>query len=352
MQQKCLVRLVALTLFCSGGSLKVQNFRSHPQDRKQEADDAVSIEQIENVSTPLKLGDWVPRSTILNSTGSVQENVQTDVSSKYFGCNSSSCFVNSKKVETEFGSELILILGCSLDIYAIGYFCSSATGLPMEHFVNSAPIGYLVYCNVGHFTIAYAFHPGASPPPYSQEYNAFLGSTQDIVSRTKNDVMVKFGRAPTAIVVDASLWDVANWWQKVGKPAYPYILPSAYVQQWCNKDVPELLTFVAAVYPNTPIAFRTPPTVFSNPNSFGLSPLTVEEMVHCVELHRTAWDANKIYGTFNLLDYHHFVDNTLGTAGGAASQYYRDSLHPGAQLSLTYMNSVLTWVNAVRLTSR
>jgi len=271
------------------------------------------------------------------------QSVDDSTSSQYVGCNTSTCFINSNKVKSTFQNELILILGCSLDIFAIGYFCNAATGTPMDHVVYSTPFAYLASCTVGHFTVVYAFHPGASAPPYGPQYSGMesLGTSRHIISKTKHDVMVKFGREPSAIVVDASLWDVSNWWQKSGSPAWPYPIGYPFIQQWCTKDVPELLMHVAATYPNVPIAFRTAPTVFSDPNSFGLSGGTVAQMVHCIEQHKDGF--GRLYGTFDVIDYHHFVENTLTQAGASAGVFYRDSLHPGAQLSLLYMNNVLTW---------
>jgi len=292
---------------------------------------------------PLKLGKWTPYISGVNS--SIEESHTTPVSNKYFGCNSSSCFVKSQRIKADFANQLVLVFGCSLDMNAIAYFCSASTGLPMEHFSGGAPLSYLCGCTVGPLTIAYVFHPGASPPPYSQGYNsAIFGTSQAVVTKAQHDALVRFGRAPTAVVVDASLWDVGSWWEKAGKPPFPYLIPPAFTQQWCNKDMPEFLAHVGATFPNTPIAFRTAPTIFAGPNGYGLSATSVEDMVHCVELRKDG--LGRIFGTFGLIDYHHFVDDVLTNAGASAPTYYKDALHPGAQLSLTYINSILTWVQA------
>lgn len=288
---------------------------------------------------------WKASSTQLNSTISTITDI-ADAASEgdYCGCSESSCFINSAKVKSTFQNQLILILGCSLDINAIGYFCSASTGVPMESVVMSSPFSYLAHCDVGQFTIAYAFHPGASPPPYNPAYNqALLGSSVDIVSRTKSDVVTKFGREPVAVVVDASLWDVGNWYNKAGSPPYPYAIPDAFMQQWCTKDLPAFLKHVHNVYPNSHVAFRNAPTIFANPNSYGLSALEVEKMVACLELSKDSF--GKLFGSFAYIDFHHMVDVTLQTSGSGASAWYKDSLHPGPQLSLMYINNVLAWVN-------
>jgi len=299
-----------LCLICTGAGLKVQHFRDQPLKSEPKVKHR-------------EMGKWVPNITT-DFRSSAQEIAQANLSSQYCGCEGSSCFINAKKVKAEFNNQLILIIGCSLDIYAIGYFCNAATGVTPESLLYSSPMSYLAFCDVGQFTVAYAFHPGASPPPYAQDYNpSVMGTTRDIVAKTKNDVIAKFGRAPTAIILDASLWDTANWWQKSGWPPYPSYANGGtypYLQQWCNTDVPDLLMYVASLYPSTPIAFRTAPTVFSDPNSFGLSAIVIEQMVACVEQHKDAW-GNVYGGGFGLIDYHHFVDNLL-LQSPAPSQYY------------------------------
>jgi len=326
-----MVMLFFLSLICTGAGLSLRRFRDQPLKREPNASHG-------------EMGEWVPNVTDFSSNA--RGILHANQSNQYCGCEGSSCFINAKKLKAEFQNQLILILGCSLDIYAIGFFCNAATGTPPDQIMLSSPMSYLAFCDVGQFTVAYAFHPGASPPPYAPDYNpGVMGTTRDIIAKTKNDVIAKFGRAPAAIIVDASLWDSANWWQKSGWPPYPYINQGtpAYLQQWCNKDVPEILMYVATLYPNTPIAFRTAPTVFSNPNSYGLSAIVIEQMVSCVEQHRDAW-GNVYGGGFGLIDYHHFVD-TLLQQSAAPSAYYKDSLHPGQLVSMMYMNSMLNWVN-------
>jgi len=295
---------------------------------------------------------WVPNSSRINRTehsNNTEQGFQLATSTQFCGCNSSSCSVDAAKVDVEFHDTLVLIFGCSLDVRAIGYLCHAANGVTMESIVNSAPFSYLASCSVGSVTLAYVFHPGASPPPYSSEYNqAILGTTRDILQRSHHDVMVKFGREPTAIIVDASLWDISNWWGKLGRPAYPYPAASAfpYLAQWCNVDVPQLLTAVATIYPNSAIAFRTAPTVFGGHDNTGQNPLLVDAMVDCINHYRDP--LGKIYGKFGLIDYHQFVDTMLQGAGASGATYYQDSLHPGAGLSLMYMNNVLNWVKLLR----
>jgi hypothetical protein len=342
------VWLVSIQIWRSG-SLKVHRLDSV---------DALSIFN-QSRSAHHKISDQVANSSESNVTehgNTTQNGFDSAASEQFFSCsNSSSCSVDSVKVETELHDVLILLFGCSLDVQAIGHFCQAATGVPMGTIVNSAPFGYLATCSVGGVTLAYSFHPGASAPPY-YVLPGFdptpLGTTKEILHRSHHDILVKFGREPSAIVVDASLWDIANWWGKIGRPPYPYNAELAlpYMQQWCNSDVPALLTEVAKVYPNSAIAMRTAPTVLPPeggiPDVTGRNPVLIDTMVNCLEHHRNP--SGLVYGRFSLIDYHQFVDGTLQHAGAIASSYYADSLHPGAELSLIYVNNVFNWVKSLR----
>lgn len=293
---------------------------------------------------------WLPNETewLPNTTYNLHVNashVPALPTTQFVGCNSTSCSVDTAKMKSKVGEVLILILGCSIDIHAIGFLCNAAYGTTVDSMVKSAPFSYLSHCTVGGTTVAYTFHPGASPPPYSGDYNpSVLGTTRDILLKSKLDVMAKFGKEPTAIVVESSLWDVANWWGKIGRPPYPYpvTLVYPYLQEWCNKDVPQLLADVSTIYPHSRIAFRTAPTVFPGYDMSGQNPLIIEKMVHCLDFRTDAY--GKLYGAFDVIDYHKFVDTVLQTAGGLGASYYQDSLHPGKQLSLMYMNNVMNWV--------
>jgi hypothetical protein len=349
------VAVLILAQFWLCGSLKVQNFQSPVHSHEVKADIHHAVDRA-NKTRAQGLNKTISKFTFgIDAQHSINT---SDSSSEYVGCNNSLCFMNSKKIKSTFRNELILILGCSLDINAISYFCSAATGANMDAIIQWTPFAYLVGCTVGQFTVAYAFHPGATPPPYSAGMMGMeaLGTSRDIVTRTKHDIVAKFGREPSAIVVDASLWDVSNWWTRSGSPAYPYPIAPAFFQQWCTKDLPDFLTFIQATYPRVPIALRTAPTVFADPNSFGLSAASVEMMIACEEQHKDF--SGRIYsdrGSFDVIDYHHFVDSTLmqASAGGVAgSTYYKDSLHPGAQLSMLYMNNILTWVQTRASLSR
>lgn len=261
----------------------------------------------------------------------------------YTGCNGTACSTDVSKVKHDLKNDLVLIFGCSLDINAIEYFCKNA-GAPVKNFATRNPFSYLAHCDVGTFTLAYIFHPGASPAPYFNEY-AGTATTRDVVKNSVHDVQMQFGRQPTAVIVDASLWDVSNWWQKHGRPTVSYAAPKAEILRWCDRDVPELLGWVQTNFPQSGVAFRTPPTVF-NDNTYGQRTWIIEGMVACIEQHKDP--LNKLYGQYGFIDFHHFVDQALEHAQGPSMPaYYKDTLHPGPALSLMYVNRVLNFVGGL-----
>jgi hypothetical protein len=238
---------------------------------------------------------------------------------------------------------VILFLGCSLDVFAIKHFCTSAQS-QLIGFENN--FAYLAYCSAGGFTLVYAFQPGASAPPYWRDYVGTLNS-QQIILQSSQDIPKYFGRPPTAVVVDASLWDVSNWWQKAGMPPEPYPVPQRELSQWCHTDLPQLLSWVSAAYPKSEIAFRTPPPVFPG-NGYGQSVANVEEMNRCAK--DWGYDAmtQKVFQNYHLIDYHDLVEKFLLHQTGPRLSFYKDVLHPGKELSLEYINTVMTWVRSLQ----
>jgi hypothetical protein len=256
----------------------------------------------------------------------------------FYACSGSHCTVNNTKMKADLQSGLILFLGCSLDIYAIKHFCTAAHA-PLIGFDNN--FAYMAHCTMGSFTLVYVFQPGATGAPYWRDYVGTLDSYQIIAKSTK-DVVQKFGQEPTAIVVDASLWDVSNWWLREGTPPEPYPVPHDYISSWCHTDLPHLLQKAQDSYPHTKIAFRTPPPVFVG-NEYGQSPPIVDEMVKCVR-GKVDFVNKMVYSKYHMIDFNALVGQFFLHHPGPQLNFYADVLHPGEQLSMAYMNEVLQWV--------
>lgn len=237
-------------------------------------------------------------------------------------------------------TKLLLFLGCSLDLNAVKAICAAA-GTPLiwtpgTELITAMPFHYyLAHCTIEDATVAFIFHPGSAPPPYFYFYVDNGGgtvTTQQIINKSVADVTQTFGQLPSAIVVDASLWDVATWWQKKGFPALPYPVPQAEITQWCREDVPRLLLQVQSVYPAIPVAFRTPPPVFGGAE-FGLMQSIVDSMVGCI--------AGGALTQYAVIDYY-------SLAQPPNRELYADDIHPGYELSLKYGNVALAWMRAAR----
>lgn len=249
--------------------------------------------------------------------------------------------VSISKVKTDMSSGLILFLGCSLDIYAINDMCASGQG-QLVGFTNN--FAYMAYCTLATYTLVYVFQPGASAAPYWKDFVGTLTS-QQIIEQSSKDMVIKFGREPTAVVVDSSLWDVSNWWQKAGMPAEPYQVPAADIHRWCHTDLPALLLKVEQMYPRSRIALRTPPPVLGS-NTYGQSIDIVNAMVSCVRS-EADFISNKVYGKYTLIDFNKIVQTFFLHQTGPQLSFYKDVLHPGPQLSVEYMKAVLQWVRTI-----
>jgi hypothetical protein len=298
---------------------------------------------VASISAKSSLSSHDSRNLSVNSTlanGTQLSAAAASEDAVYYSCKGSECTVNTTKMNTELNSGLILFFGCSLDILAIKWFCRAAHS---ELYGFTDNFAYMAHCTVGGFTMVYVYHPGASLPPYFHGYVGTL-TTNEIVDRSAHDIVLKFGQRPTAIVVDSSLWDVSNWWQKSGFPPEPYPVPSPFIAHWCQMDLPNLLLYIGAAYPEIPIAYRTPPPVFVG-NEYGQSPQIIDAMNQCIN-EKVEFLSKKVYSKYKLIDFYGIVKKAFLHTTDPQS-IYRDVLHPGQELSLSYVNHVLQWVRGM-----
>ena len=78
------------------------------------------------------------------------------------------------------------------------------------------------------------------------------------------EILEKFGKPPDATIVDTSIWDLANWWQRAGEPD-DWHVPQFLINYWRNVTVPSFLDFVQDVVPHSHVALRSPPPAFNTP---------------------------------------------------------------------------------------
>jgi hypothetical protein len=215
----------------------------------------------------------------------------------------------------------VLLLGSSVDRYALNYFCQSVDGgqfytdakftIPL---VRSNPVSI---CSIPqrNLKIAYMFIPGSGPPPYwgcgssspllcgnhTAADDVQHATTDDIVDIDARDLATRaLGTlAPTFVVVESSLWDLGRWWINAGQPPMEtYSAPEHDMERWCKEEVPQLVERARRAFPSSKVLFRTPPVVITN--NGGQTPEALERMTECIRT-RLRQDA--------LFDYHQLVDD-------------------------------------------
>lgn len=240
------------------------------------------------------------------------------------------------RVTSKAGKQNVLILGCSLDRFAVSDWCRDGGAdvtLDDEHVFDEAARS----CSRGEHTLAYMFIPGSGPPPYfaafGKNYHRFglASDVQSIVAfnSTNFSQRVFQGSSPQWIVVDASIWDLSKFWQYGG-------FGDEQLHKWCEEDIPTLLSLVEKTYPQSRVAFRTGPTV--DREGAGQSKENIEKMRECILRHKDA-DTNLVYGKYSLIDYHRIVDLLVDTRD--AQSLWRDARHPSCEASLLYVDQIL-----------
>jgi hypothetical protein len=261
------------------------------------------------------------------------------------------CTIDTARVSADLLGRVVLILGCSLDIYALNYFCTAA-GAPVNGYSRKPGNekygkGNFAWCNIGGFILAYSFHPGSSGPPYFEACDKVLGGpcsqirTDYLVQQSISKVMTTFGIPPTEIVVDSSLWDAANWWSQQGKPPEPYLVPGDRLYRWCAAEFPTLINTVQMASPTSKVAFRTAPRI-EPALGYGHSMHNIDGMNSCFRE-----SALTNLASYQLIDYNLIVETFLMSQGSPPKPFYEDPFHPGILPSVFYVDAVLQWAARV-----
>lgn len=219
-------------------------------------------------------------------------------------------------------AKLVWLLGSSLDKNALEWACPG--GLP-EKANNS--------CIINGMTFVWTFLPPFRP-------------LDGIVRGDLGMLQQRFGKVPDATIVDLSLWDVKDWWEKAGKPT-DWPVPHKEVNQWCHDTIPNFLPVVQEMMPHCHVAFRSQPPVYATHWDglwfMGKGDKVVEEMYQCVK--KEAKDVSvtgTIFGKYSFIDYYKIVAEYPGDR----RKLYKDDLHPGREMSLAYMAEAEKWANA------
>lgn len=335
--------IVALVLHVQAISLQSKpSLRGNSSLPLEESDNALDFTLVQNLTVQLQ-----------NSTNEKKEGTLLR-SGSYVSCHihPSHCAVNVAKVTQELGPQIVLLFGCSLDIYAVDYFCKAAgsklVGFERSPGVTKYAPGNFAHCNIGGLILAFSFHPGVSGPPYFEMCEKVLGTScmqvtaSALLQQSLARIQIEFGRPPTTIVVDSSLWDVAAWYLQDGKPPEPYTAPAAHINNWCYNSFPALLQFVHMNSPLSKIAFRTAPRI-EFMKGYGHSMGNIDAMNYCLRQ-----SSLTTLSQFRMIDFNQLVETMVVQQGVAAKAYYDDAFHPGLIPSVIYVDWVLQWTKAVQ----
>jgi len=328
----------------------------HPDERVSVAANS-SIASVANSTSKVlsaaeqALSDFVSRS-ITNATSTLNSS-QVPGYAAYAAChvNPNTCSINTHQVALDLGSRVVLFFGCSLDIYALDYFCKAANA-PVIGFTRTPgntnfEAGNFAYCKIGGLVLAYSFSPGSSGQPYFPECDKVLKgpcaqvTSQLLIQQSIAKVVANFGMPPTAIVMDSSLWDVASWWLRDGYPPEPYVAPPTHLAKFCHQDFPGLLQWIKMASPTSGVAFRTAPRV-EFMKGYGHSMKNINSINECF---RQSSMSNLM--AFKMIDYNSIVELIIARQGGLASSFYEDAFHPAVLPSVIYVDWVLQWAKTL-----
>jgi len=233
--------------------------------------------------------------------------------------------------------KLVWVVGSSIDSNAVKDSCNNAQATVID--LDPAVPNQIFWCVLPTATLVFSFHPGWTPGPYYDAYGTIMTTTSDILTSRSAQILTAFGKHPDVTVMDSSMWDVANWWQKAGKPN-DWPVPTAEISNWCEATVPAFLKFMQTLLPQTHIFYRSPPPAFATT----WMPWTLRIDQVMVAMHGclvSKLSGGLVYGSFAFVDFFKVAQAQAVLTGGNLRALYKDELHPGAQLSVAYIADVL-----------
>jgi len=250
-------------------------------------------------------------------------------------------------LSTRTASNLVWFIGCSIDSIATSQACQNANAVIQTWGIAAKSH----YCTFGGLTLVFTFHPGATPPPYyhyGDELKFDHTTTQDIIRSESQRIEQTFAKPPDAIIVDSSLWDVANWWTKDGRPKHHWRATTTQTSHWCHATIPHFLDFVQKTVPRSRLAFRSLPPVFDTCWEGYLCTMSeaIDKMNKCL-LKSKGLANHQLYDRYSLIDFNGIVHSTSKVLGGPLRKLYNDDVHPGPELSSAYIAAALTWAKGL-----
>jgi len=242
---------------------------------------------------------------------------------------------------TQNGKKSVLLIGSSLDRMASAVLCRN-----LDHFFKSKDDKV---CYRGDISVDYVHIRGVGikgnlrGPYYFYPTKGDL-TTAEIINNTYNRLK---GSPPDLVVVDSSLWDLANWATRD-----LHVATEERIQRWCDHDIPLLLQYIADRFGTAKTVFRTAPAVrhekLGSKGKMGQVKLwkkaTIEGMYNCIQ---SKMQGDKLFGLYKVIDYHKIIaDATNSSTLPPDSMYLGDGIHPTPQVTRLYADAILAMLGS------
>jgi len=229
----------------------------------------------------------------------------------------------------------VLLLGCSLDRMATAVLCGD---LDIFFRFKHANFSYLPQTNCGRdVAIKYVHHSGVgydgnlTGPYYFQVKPGENDiTTETIIERAQQSTK---HQAPDLVVVDSSLWDLANWASR------DQHLPSKErIGRWCDHDIPLLMQHVEDRFGRGKVVFRTAPDVREDRGKMW-SKQNLQDMYTCI---MSKLKDGKIFGRWRIIDFHKIFADAQASSASSASMWLPDGFHPTPEATRGYAYAIYT----------
>eukprot|EP00928_Gymnodinium_smaydae_P000556 TRINITY_DN1020_c1_g2_i1.p1 TRINITY_DN1020_c1_g2~~TRINITY_DN1020_c1_g2_i1.p1 ORF type:complete len:319 (+),score=27.44 TRINITY_DN1020_c1_g2_i1:49-957(+) len=269
--------------------------------------------------------------------------------------------------QAEHSRKSILLIGSSVDRYAMNHYCDSVHGIHYTDKKFTLPLDNEKQLVQGCFTenvhMAYIFIPGSAPSPYFKcdEQPNLCGDNSrlspgmthatsreiveidapDIAARNFND------SAPDIVMVENSNWDIATWHANEGfglNGDWPPSMLEKHIQHWSDYDVPSMLELAQKTFPSSKIVTHTPVRPYAE--------FAAGQTKHAFDMLYSSLlskvnENGLLYGKYAYVDLYKITADMLlakesaGIDPLAHESVYTDPIHPGREPSVEYIGQLL-----------
>jgi len=240
----------------------------------------------------------------------------------------------------------VLLLGCSIDRLVASMLCRNVSRIFQQRTFDNMTKqtgrdrecgvgGQRCICHRDDIQVEYVHHPGVGyygnlSAPY---FGKLHGTTEDII---KDAYAATKDQPPDIVVVDSSLWDLANWGSHDKHPAL-----KKRISKWCDHDIPLLLQKVENLFGAEKTVFRTAPFVEKDRKigrHFIWSKKNIKQMYACLESNIVG---GKLFGRFQVIDFHKMFADALELTDNKKAMWMKDGYHTSPMVTKTYADAIL-----------